>query len=1337
MKEFEEFKFLEIDQPEMNHNGGTILFGPPQEDSRGIGYLYYGVGDGGGFGDLHGERIDPSDKNSVLGNAQNLETHLGKILRIDVNVKFDFISKITGKPYLIPLGNPSEIRERIVTSQQRKMIIFPVILREIYAYGLRNPWKFSFDKNGRLFIADVGQHKIEEVNLIKSGSLLRNYGPNPLNFGWRALEGGVTLKDINVFNNKVLERIGGYENTIPPILEYDRTKFKEKESAIIGGYMYDGFEIPTLKDKYVFGDFNGKIFYSFEIVIDPTKSKWIMDELIFKDKHELKGLSQDIENIENDRIRIPSFAIDFMGELYVFKINTTKKPGSLGKAGLYKFVSFDLTKEEIDSIFENTEKVASKTTSGIRNKSNGVATCKMHISIYTLSGYLKTYSMEDAWIGSVDISRSKAFTATAFSSNENALTSRTIGELSQTGPWNASKDEPFDKNRPPLYGIETSNPQYGITSFPGGIPIYKNEKLVGGLGVSGDTVDNDEKVAFEGLSEKFQPPENITIDTVNDETCSFRIDIGPETFWHYTTIGDGSTVNTVAAGLSADINTTSTIAVANAVGPVITIICNVTPGQYVITASTDGTGGLTWVETQTYSPAGTTYNDYSIAFKDTVAGDERIYANMLYLHFQIDNIPSNVESWQIVRVLRTSTDRTVVAQGMIGPITVAGSDAYHDKWDLATGWNTDNLYSFQSPEVSFNKNLTRQSNDRLQEVAVFGDTPAPVAGVSRDTTAKPNVYKYQNLIALTNPQRTIAGASSGDEFHPTSKTEILEGFIVRQDEIEAGIGSFTYTTNNSTLNTDKGIAFILEAENASWRVRNTAYDDRTLVNYRRNIFNTQYGGNTWSARRRNIYSSASEIIDESVGTTFVYGGDSFIGMFDYIYSSWEDEIVPTTPIPQVLYFPVETSINVDLRQDDCYHRVYNDPIAALIHDTTGIWTDGSDKYVQNTDQYYYNTVYSKENDAKLFIAKPFDWSVQTIFDTRTYASQVKTNNELADSWLRFGVNAYIDVDSQYGSITGLKKLNNKLLFFQPHAFGVLSVNERALFESGTVSQLSLGKSGILDRFDYAKTEIGLTQREHMFLTPNALYWLDFHNRSMIKFTGGPEEVSLMKGMDSWFRANILNETDMLMWYDPKWKEVCLSDSADVWTLAYNELTASFTSFLGVTARFSINYDDQTFTTNDRQNFRRANDIAEKRGYLDGAYHKSDITLLINPDESNIGIFNNFNWLIEVNLESDGSDLRETFNEITLWNDYQHSGVKTLVVGTNVKRRMRKWRLKIPRAIFKIDGTTTLKQNDRTTAQRDARFRDSYLLAKFSWTNASTSKKIVVHDIITSFTQSNK
>ena len=508
-KSIEEDIILEISQPQMNHNGGTILFGPPQEDSRnGIGYLYYGIGDGGGFNDQHGILLDKNDKDSFFGNAQNLTTYLGKILRIDVNVPFEFKDRATFKKYLIPKENPSELLKMILPmiphlrqqppqlsiTQQQEM------LPEIYAYGLRNPWKFSFDKNGRLFIADVGQDKIEEVNLIKAGSLLTNYGPNPLNFGWRALEGSVT------FNSKVLEHIGGYQNTILPILEYDRTKF-EGQSAIIGGYVYHGSEIPTLKGKYVFGDFNGKIFFGFETsLVDPTK--WEMKKLISEEEDE-----QDIK-----KYRITSFAIDSMGELYVFKINTNTH-----KSGLYKFISLDLTKEEIDDIFQKTSTVAFETDSGIRAKLDGVAKCRMHISIFTLSGYFETYSMEDAWKGSIDISRSKAFTAAAFSSDQNALTSRTIGELSQTGPWNAktTKKGSLDENRPPLYGIETSNPQYGIISFPGGIPIYKNEKLVGGLGVSGDIVDNDEKVAFDGLKKaekvlnQFQPPKRIRIDTVS------------------------------------------------------------------------------------------------------------------------------------------------------------------------------------------------------------------------------------------------------------------------------------------------------------------------------------------------------------------------------------------------------------------------------------------------------------------------------------------------------------------------------------------------------------------------------------------------------------------------------------------------------------------------------------------------------------------------------------------------------------------------------------------------------------------------------------------------------
>src|SRR5262249_10134096 len=119
---------LTVDQPFPNHKGGQVVFGPD-------GFLYIGLGDGGSEGD-------------PLGNGQNLQTRLGKMLRIDVD------HTDPGLPYAIPSDNP------FVSGNG---------LPEIWAYGLRNPWRFSFDDRGRLFCADVGQDRFEEIDLLEKG----------------------------------------------------------------------------------------------------------------------------------------------------------------------------------------------------------------------------------------------------------------------------------------------------------------------------------------------------------------------------------------------------------------------------------------------------------------------------------------------------------------------------------------------------------------------------------------------------------------------------------------------------------------------------------------------------------------------------------------------------------------------------------------------------------------------------------------------------------------------------------------------------------------------------------------------------------------------------------------------------------------------------------------------------------------------------------------------------------------------------------------------------------------------------------------------------------------
>lgn len=189
----EEKVLLAISKKFTNHNGGQLVFGPD-------GHLYMGTGDGGAAG-------DPD------GNAQNLSELLGKILRISVEKS----------PFTIPEDNPFR-------GKHREMI---------FAYGLRNPWRFSFDrKTGLLWAADVGQNRLEEVNRIEKG----------MNYGWKVMEGSLCFSP-SIDCNK--------EGKILPVVEYGR---QQGDISITGGYVYRGRKIPELLGQYIFGDYvSGRI----------------------------------------------------------------------------------------------------------------------------------------------------------------------------------------------------------------------------------------------------------------------------------------------------------------------------------------------------------------------------------------------------------------------------------------------------------------------------------------------------------------------------------------------------------------------------------------------------------------------------------------------------------------------------------------------------------------------------------------------------------------------------------------------------------------------------------------------------------------------------------------------------------------------------------------------------------------------------------------------------------------------------------------------------------------------------------------------------------------------
>lgn len=284
---------LEVDDPQSNHNGGTLVFGPD-------GYLYISIGDGGGANDVGNGHVADWYLPNAGGNGQDITSNLmGNVLRIDVD---------SGNPYGIPPDNPFVNRPG---------------LDEIYAYGLRNPYRMSFDMGGsrKLYLGDAGQLLYEEINVIEKGG----------NYGWNVKEGthcfNAATPLINFPDCPGVDNLGN--PLIDPVIEMLNTANPAtgpKSITIIGGHVYRGSTLPGYHGRYIFAGFSKTFAPSGELfVANPGgPGLWPFQEIAVKDFSDHLGMF------------VKGFGQDLSGEVY---INTSTVLGPTGTSGkVFKLV---------------------------------------------------------------------------------------------------------------------------------------------------------------------------------------------------------------------------------------------------------------------------------------------------------------------------------------------------------------------------------------------------------------------------------------------------------------------------------------------------------------------------------------------------------------------------------------------------------------------------------------------------------------------------------------------------------------------------------------------------------------------------------------------------------------------------------------------------------------------------------------------------------------------------------------------------------------------------------------------------------------------------------------
>lgn len=478
---------------------------------------------------------------------------------------------------------------------------------------------------------------------------------------------------------------------------------------------------------------------------------------------------------------------------------------------------------------------------------------------------------------------------------------------------------------------------------------------------------------------------------------------------------------------------------------------------------------------------------------------------------------------------------------------------------------------------------------------------------------------------------------------------------------------------------------------------------------------TQYGGDNYSSRSNSIYQNTCCYVKQDFGNynqSICFNGDTYLGVLDYsntlLYNlnTWVDKDMHKRQLQ--VYMPLESSVNVYWRSDRHYSQETKPSGQDDLGGTANIFymTEPGQlatASAQTTPMYVYNSAYSNTNGSKNYISKSLYAKDNQTNNNRITCSEIKTNNELNDSWTKFKFANYLDVDSKYGQITNLKNFNNNLFFFQDEAVGVASVNERSLITDNNASQLVLGTGTILGRYDYHVVTNGssVVNDKSIVNSSSTMYWYDTDKNTLCALNNTFMELSKSKGVQTYLNKLPQSaKTNVVSFYDKKYNEVWFRvyDKA----LIFNEQLNAFTSFYTHNPNWFFPFSDKLVTIKDNNMYYLHNiyevnsDVKEER--------IAKIQFVVNKDASNTKVFDNVSF--DAKLLDNDNTTPQIVKEIVFTTKTQHTDK---IDYNNIDNREDNYRFYIPRESQPDPATQQLVNKSYA-----GRMRGKYLICDYTF-----------------------